>query len=66
MTAEIVNLRQIRKQKARDEKERTAAANREKFGQTKAQRRHDEANKQREKLRLDGMVRVQPSSTDDL
>lgn len=34
--AEIVNLRQVRKRKARSEKQTQAAANRLKFGRTKA------------------------------
>jgi hypothetical protein len=37
--AEIVNLRQARKSKARQEKEKTAEANRLKFGRTKAERK---------------------------
>lgn len=36
--AEIVNLRQVRKQKARAEKERTATENRAAFGRTKNER----------------------------
>jgi hypothetical protein len=38
MTADIVNLRRARKAKARDERERTAAANRSAFGRTKAEK----------------------------
>lgn len=41
--ADIVNLRQARKQKARAEKETAAAENRIKFGRTKAERKHEEA-----------------------
>jgi hypothetical protein len=36
--AEIVNLRQARKRKARAERDRTAEANRLKFGQPKAEK----------------------------
>ncbi len=36
--ADIVNLRQARKRKARDEKEKTAEANRIAFGRTKAEK----------------------------
>ncbi|MCW5747374.1 MAG: DUF4169 family protein [Alphaproteobacteria bacterium] len=36
--AEIVNLRQARRQKARTERERQAEANRLKFGRTKAEK----------------------------
>jgi Domain of unknown function (DUF4169) len=38
VTAEIVNLRQRRKDAAREDKEKRAAANREKFGQTKSEK----------------------------
>jgi len=38
--AEIVNLRQARKQKARADKDRSADANRAAFGRTKAEREH--------------------------
>lgn len=41
--AEIVNLRQARKKKARGEKERIAEANRIHHGRSKAERRHTEA-----------------------
>ena len=62
MTADIVNLRQVRKQKARAEKERHSEAKRAKHGQTKATRRHEAANKALEKKRLDGLVRIQPDA----
>jgi hypothetical protein len=48
--AEIVNLRQARKRKARAERERTAEANRLKFGRPKAEKEHsrlEEARAQR-------------------
>ena len=38
MSGEIVNLRQARKQKQRQTKEKTAESNRQKFGRTKAER----------------------------
>lgn len=41
--AEIVNLKQARKTKVRQEKEKTAEANRLKFGRTKAERKLSEA-----------------------
>ena len=43
--AEIINLRKARKAKARAEKEADAAANREKFGQSKEERSQSEAAK---------------------
>jgi len=41
--AEIVNLRQVRKNKARQEKEKSDEANRAKFGRTKAERKQSDA-----------------------
>ncbi|MBW8635805.1 DUF4169 family protein [Hoeflea sp. WL0058] len=38
MTSNVVNLRQARKRKARDEKDRQAEANRIAFGRTKAEK----------------------------
>ncbi|HYD05167.1 MAG TPA: DUF4169 family protein [Reyranella sp.] len=51
--AEIVNLKRLRKDKARREREREAEANRLRFGRTKAQKRADEAAKQREGRAVD-------------
>lgn len=55
--AEIVNLRQARKHKARAEKERQAAENRAKHGRTKVERRLDAAQKLSEDRKLDGNLR---------
>ena len=62
MSAEIVNLRQARKRKARAAKEGQATENRLKHGQSKASRRHEEANKVLKKKRLDGLVRDRPNA----
>jgi len=51
--AEIVNLRQMRKQKARQDKEKTADANRLKFGRTKAERQQTKAEAELEAKKLD-------------
>ena len=48
MSAEIINLRQVRKQKNRREKEQTADDNRRKHGRTKAER--EAARRRREEL----------------
>lgn len=48
MSAEIVNLRQVRKQKARQEKEQAAEDNRRKYGRSKQER--ESARKRREEL----------------
>lgn len=51
--AEIVNLRQMRKKKARQDKEKTADANRLKFGRTKAERQQTKAEAELEAKKLD-------------
>ena len=45
--AEIVNLKRVRKDKARREHDRDAEANRLRFGRTKAQKRVDQDAQQR-------------------
>ncbi len=52
--ADIINLRQARKQKQRDDKERLAAANRDKFGQTKAEKQTTQKEADRQTRILDG------------
>ncbi len=52
--AEIVNLKAVKKAKARAEKDRSAEANRAKFGRTRAERLRDEAEKARAARTLDG------------
>ncbi len=52
--ADIVNLRQARKRKARADKEAQAQANRVAFGRTKEERRLGEARKDLEARRLEG------------
>ena len=47
--AEIVNLRRVRKDKARREQERKADGNRLRFGRTKTQKRADRDAEQRAK-----------------
>ena len=58
MSGDVVNLRQVRKQKARSEKERQAEQNRITFGRTKAEKTltralNDKAQKAFEQGRLD-------------
>ena len=57
MSAEIVNLRQARKKKARAAKDAQASENRLKHGQSRTSRRHEAAKKLLEEKRLDGLVR---------
>jgi len=51
--AEIVNLKQVRKDKARREREREAEANRQRFGRTKGQKAVDKDSQQRERREHD-------------
>jgi len=39
--AEVINLKRVRKEKARDAREQEAAANRRRFGRTKAEKEAD-------------------------
>ena len=54
MSAEVVNLRQARKARRREEDERHAAANRARFGRTKAEREASAAKASRAARALDG------------
>jgi hypothetical protein len=58
--AEIVNLRQHRKRKARARKEEAAAENRARFGMTKAERERNAATRTKEQRNLDGHRRDPP------
>ena len=51
--ADVINLRRARKDKARREHEREAAANRLRFGRTKAQKKADKQAKEREGRAVD-------------
>ena len=62
--AEIVNLRRARKDKARRERESTAAANRLRFGRTKAQKAADRDAEARADRTLDGK-RLRPERRDE-
>ncbi len=57
--AEIVNLRKLRKAKARSEAEEKAAQNRVKFGVSKPERKAHEAEQAMADRRLDGHRRDQ-------
>ncbi len=52
--ADIVNLRQVRKQRARDEKAATAEQNRALHGRSKAERRQADDERDRAARTLDG------------
>lgn len=69
MSAEIINLRQVRKQRERDAKAAEAAENRVRFGRTKVERQIEERSKAHSERALDGHRRetpaVSPASTSD-
>jgi hypothetical protein len=52
--AEIINLRQRRKQKSRDEREKVAAANRAYFGQSKDEKQRTAAKQALAARKLEG------------
>jgi hypothetical protein len=58
--SEIVNLRQVRKRAERAKREETAAANRAKFGQSKAERAAAKAEADKRRALLDGAKREEP------
>lgn len=58
--AEIVNLRAVRKAKARAEQENVAQANRAKFGRTKAEKARDKSEAERAARTIDGAWREKP------
>ncbi len=60
MSAEIVNLRRVRKAKGRVDKERQAAESRTKSGRGKAERVATDADRVRAQRELDGAERIRP------
>jgi Domain of unknown function (DUF4169) len=55
--AEIINLRQARKRKVREDKAAAAAQNRTAFGRTKQERTLEEARRDLEQRRIEGHKR---------
>lgn len=53
MTGEVINLREFRKKKQREDREERAAENRSLFGRTKAERRSEEAAKDSQTRHVD-------------
>ena len=64
MAAEIVNLRQARKQKARADKEQTAAENRAQYGRSKNEKAVTRALKAKVEKALDQGRLEKPPATD--
>lgn len=58
--AEIINLRSVRKARAKAEKTSEAQANRVKFGRTKAEKARDKIEAERAARSIDGALRDQP------
>ena len=58
--AEIINLKNVRKQRARADKEVQASQNRVLFGRTKAEKQKQEAEKVLADRRIDGHKKDEP------
>lgn len=63
MTAEIINLRQVRKARERSRKEARAEENRTKFGQSKAERQRLSAEAEHATRHLDGAQRIRSADS---
>ncbi|MEI9414062.1 DUF4169 family protein [Mesorhizobium sp. Cs1321R2N1] len=63
--ADIVNLRQLRKQKARADKEQTASQNRALHGRTKAEKQRDRLIADKSERFVADHRREKPSQSDD-
>ncbi len=61
--SKVVNLRQFRKRKARDDEAAQAAENRVRFGRTKAQKKQDELEAAQAMLRMDRLKRETPDDS---
>lgn len=62
--ADIINLKDRRKRKAREQKEADAAAKRLMFGRTKGEKQRDELERSTNIRRLDGARRDNPEDED--
>ncbi len=60
MTGDIVNLRRVRKARARDAADQAAAANRAAFGRSRADKSLAETRRQLADARLSGHRRTEP------
>ena len=64
MSADIINLRQARKSRARREKEEQASQNRVQFGRSKAEKQLTALNRDKDQRHLDAHRRDKPHATD--
>lgn len=62
---EVINLNQARKARERQEKARTADANRLRYGRTKAEKRREAAEAEKLRRELDGKRKSPPEGGDD-
>lgn len=63
--AELINLRQFKKAKARQAKAETGQRNRVKFGRTAAKKQAADLDRNRETTFLDGIHKDTPHNTDE-
>ncbi len=65
MTADVINLRQFKRAKAREDQDRQAEVNRAAFGRTKAQRILEKTRALQDKSKLDAHLRDETGSPSD-
>lgn len=65
MTAEVINLRQFKRDKARGDQDRQAQVNRAAFGRTKAQRILEKTRVLQDKSKLDAHLREDSGTPPD-
>ncbi len=62
--SKVINLRQFRKRKAREDEAMQAAENRVRFGRTRAQKQQDELEAEQARQRMDQLRREAPGDPD--
>jgi len=65
MTGDVVNLRQARKHRARQEKDQKASENRRKFGRSRAERLREQKAENQAKNNVDGHRLVDRATGDE-
>lgn len=63
--SKVVNLRQFRKRKAREDEAAQATENRVRFGRTRAQKEQDELEAEQARQRMDQLKREPPADPDE-
>jgi hypothetical protein len=64
MSADLINLRRVRKTRARADRDAQAAENRARFGRSKAERHHSTASADLDRRRLDAAQIDKPAPDD--